>query len=135
MPEELYTVEAAAERLKLHVKTVLRLIRDGRLRATKIGRAYRIQRSDLESLAGGPLASKPDARATCIVDMEDVDAQTGQHIASYVSVSQTNRTDRSGQMSVDVAHDLSQRRLKVIMVGSPTDVAAMLQLLRAFTGG
>jgi excisionase family DNA binding protein len=61
MSEELYTVEMAAERLKLHPKTVLRFIRDGRLRATRIGKSYRILRSDLDAFGGGrsPNAAAP----------------------------------------------------------------------------
>ena len=35
MSGELYTVEQAAESLQLHPKTVLRLIRDGRLKASR----------------------------------------------------------------------------------------------------
>src|SRR5262245_37744597 len=42
--DELCTVHFAADRLKLHPKTVQRLIREGRLRATRIGKSYRIRR-------------------------------------------------------------------------------------------
>ncbi len=52
MSEELYTVEFAARRLKLHPTTILRFIRDGRLAATKVGKSYRILRSELDRLAG-----------------------------------------------------------------------------------
>jgi excisionase family DNA binding protein len=41
----LVTVEQAAEELKLHPKTVLRYIHEGRLEATRIGKAYRIDRA------------------------------------------------------------------------------------------
>ena len=52
MSEEVYTVEHAAERLKLHPKTVLRFIRDGRLRAVKVGKSYRILRTEMEAMTG-----------------------------------------------------------------------------------
>ncbi len=66
MTQELYTVEAAAERLKLHNKTVLRFIREGRLRATKIGKQYRILHSDLDAFAGvGSAREAPAAATTC----------------------------------------------------------------------
>ena len=49
MSEEVYTVEQFAERLKLHPKTVLRFIKDGRLRAVKVGKSYRILRTEMEA--------------------------------------------------------------------------------------
>ena len=52
MSGELYTVEQAADRLKLHAKTVLRMIREGRLKAVRLGKAYRISGDDLDAAAG-----------------------------------------------------------------------------------
>ena len=52
MANTLLTVDEAAEALKLHPKTVLRHIREGRLEATRIGKAYRIDRSKLDAFAG-----------------------------------------------------------------------------------
>ena len=44
MSEELYSVEQVAERLGLHVKTVRSYVREGRLKAVRIGKQYRIGR-------------------------------------------------------------------------------------------
>ena len=52
MSAELFTVEQAADRLKLHPKTVLRMIHEGRLKATRLGKAYRISGDDLDAAAG-----------------------------------------------------------------------------------
>ena len=41
-----------ADRLGLHVKTVRHYVRDGRLKAVRIGKQYRIARADLEALTG-----------------------------------------------------------------------------------
>jgi excisionase family DNA binding protein len=46
----LLSVEDAAELLNLSTKTIRRLIARGRLRATRIGRAIRIQEADVEYL-------------------------------------------------------------------------------------
>ena len=55
MSDELYSVEQVAERLGLHVRTVRNYVRDGRLKAVRIGKQYRISRADLEELTGGTL--------------------------------------------------------------------------------
>lgn len=46
--EELYTIEEVARMLKLSARTVERFCKDGRLKAFKIGRLWRIPRSSLE---------------------------------------------------------------------------------------
>ena len=55
MSSELITAEAAATRLGLHVKTVLRFIREGRLKAHRVGRQYRILKGDLDAFTAGKL--------------------------------------------------------------------------------
>src|ERR1700691_4144751 len=57
MSKELYSVEQVADRLGLHVKTVRHYVREGRLKAVRIGKQYRIAREDLEALTGRPAAS------------------------------------------------------------------------------
>ncbi len=52
MDKELYSVEQVAERLGLHVKTVRNYVREGRLKAVRIGKQYRIARQDLEAMTG-----------------------------------------------------------------------------------
>ena len=54
MSQELYSVEQVAERLGLHVKTVRSYVREGRLKAVRIGKQYRIAREDLEAMTGRP---------------------------------------------------------------------------------
>ena len=46
------TTEQAATRLQLHQNTVIRYIRDGRLKAAKVGNAYRIRESVVAAMLG-----------------------------------------------------------------------------------
>jgi excisionase family DNA binding protein len=48
MGTEWLTVEEIAQELKMHVDTVRGWIRDGKLRATRFGRDYRIKRKDFD---------------------------------------------------------------------------------------
>jgi excisionase family DNA binding protein len=139
LSEEFYTVEAAAERLKLHKKTVLRFLRERRLRATKIGKQYRILRSDLDAFAGvASTREAPAARVTTVVDVADVDEALRQRITSTMlgaaSAGGGSSEQRAHAMSVDVAHDPVRRTVKVIAVGTPSDVAMLLKLVDACLG-
>lgn len=47
--EKLYTVDETAEILQVTANTVRRNIRQKRIRASKIGKSYRIKESDLQA--------------------------------------------------------------------------------------
>jgi excisionase family DNA binding protein len=132
--EEVYTVEQFAERLKLHPKTVLRFIREGRLRAVKVGKSYRILRSELEAMTGiVPGAGRSEARVTAIVDVPDVSPEGAERLARLLPSARMGREGHAEPMSIDVAHDRVRRQVKVVIVGSPADTAAMLQMVHALT--
>jgi excisionase family DNA binding protein len=48
MSTEWLTVEEIAQQLKMHVDTVRGWIRDGKLKATRFGRDYRVKREDFD---------------------------------------------------------------------------------------
>lgn len=130
MTEQLFTVEAAAERLQLHTRTVLRFIREGRLRATKIGKQYRILGSDLDALAGiAASEGRPTARVTAVVDVPDVDERLLQRMTATLMGAAAGQGARDNPLSVNLAHDPVHRTLKVIAVGAPADVAGLLGLV------
>lgn len=51
MPEEFYTAEELADRLKVSSQTVRAWIRDEKITAVKFGRAWRITRAEVERIA------------------------------------------------------------------------------------
>ena len=136
MSEEVYTVEQFAERLKLHPKTVLRFIRDGRLRAVKVGKSYRILRSDMEAMTGHTPRERPTgARVSSIVDIPDVAPDTAQRLARVLPAARMAQTAHPDPMSIDVVYDPALRQLKVLIVGSPSDTAAMLKMVDVLVEG
>jgi len=126
--ENILSVAAAAERLKLHPKTVLRFIREGRLRATRVGRQHRILQSDLAALTGEPEKPKPQTRVTAIVDVAEIGAETARGLAAYLPAARAGGDPSGELMSIDVTYDPAREQLKVVLVGAPGDVAAMLSI-------
>jgi excisionase family DNA binding protein len=152
MSEEVYTVEQFAERLKLHPKTVLRFIKDGRLRAVKVGKSYRILRTEMEAMTGmtpevfkeavaayrGVLekrGGRSSARVTSIVDLPGVTPEAAQRIARTLTAARASQTAHADAMSLEVVHDPTRRHLKVLIVGSPGDTAAMLKMIDVLAEG
>ncbi len=58
--EELLTPEEAAAILKLNVETVREYIRKKQLPAYKVGKGYRIRRSDIDTFLEERRTDKPD---------------------------------------------------------------------------
>ncbi len=48
MKQEILTTEETAQYLKVHIKTVYRLILSEKLKASRVGRHYRIRMSDIQ---------------------------------------------------------------------------------------
>ena len=137
MSEMVHTVERAARRLQLHPKTVLRFIHDGRLRATRVGKAWRILDSDLEALAGVPAAApaaRPPPRVTAIADLPGLSAEAAQRIASALGAALTTQVSRAEPLRLETVYDPARSELKVIIVGGALDAAALLQILHAYAG-
>jgi excisionase family DNA binding protein len=133
MTEALYTVREAAERLGLHVKTVLRFIRDGRLAAHRIGKSYRLKRSDVEAFAGLPAAIGPGAKPllTAVVDIPDVAAPLAERWMTTLTASLKGRGAGNARLDIQVVHDRETGQLKIIALGDLEEGTLFLGLVRA----
>lgn len=132
MTTDILTVETAANLLQLHPKTVLRFIRERRLRATKVGKQYRIMRSDLNAFAGSSSANDHwDARATSVVDIADVNEALLQRLSAILLGATKGKEPSDTSISVDIAHDRERNSVKVIVIAPPADAAALLKLVGA----
>ncbi|HLZ83746.1 MAG TPA: helix-turn-helix domain-containing protein [Caulobacteraceae bacterium] len=136
MSEMFHTVERAAERLAVHPKTVLRFIRDGRLRATRIGKAWRILASDLNAFAGVPSpaakARESSARVTAIAELEDVSMDVSRRMATAMQALVLAPRDRTAPIKLDTIYDPERSHLKVVIVADTLDAAVLLQSLHGF---
>jgi len=132
MSSALFTVEQASQHLALHPKTVLRYIREGRLKASRIGKSYRILGSDLDTLAGivrGTLETSSDARTTCVTDLSDMTVEAAERTATFLQAAALTGDADTPLLQLQTVYDPSARLLKVIAIGSPIDVARLLDLL------
>lgn len=134
MSANLVTVEQAAEQLHLHPKTVLRYIRDGRLLATRVGKSYRIARAKLDAFAG--VTSNPSemavaqVRATCIIDIPNISVGEAERIATFLQASALSGRDHSSPLHLQTTFDPLAKSMKVVLIGSPSDVTKMLEMLQ-----
>lgn len=134
MAADLYSVEQVAERLGLHVRTVRGYVRDGRLKAVRIGKQYRIAREDLEALTGRPVSGGDAESArrsryvevSSVVQVDAIDQGAASRV-SNVLMAATNARGEGGPVRVDTIYDEVRARLKIIVTG---DVLTSVELLK-----
>ena len=76
MQETYYTVEQISQMLQMHPKTVQRYIREGKLRAVKVGKGWRVGGHDLSVFTEGETAGRgeaPTAVVSCVADVYAAD--------------------------------------------------------------
>jgi excisionase family DNA binding protein len=127
---EFYSVEQVAERLGLHVRTVRGYVRDGRLKAVRIGKQYRIARADLAAFTGGevPQTARESAGRTRRVEVSAVVEVDAISPASADRVSTAVVAAAEG-LRVQAIYDTERAHLKLILIGDPGATAAMLQIV------
>jgi excisionase family DNA binding protein len=133
---QLYTVERVAELLDLHVKTVRAYVRSGRLKATRIGKQYRITRRDLEEFAGtsaidlpAPVTRTRHVVASAVVDADAVPPQTAERISTLVMAGLNARRGEGDVPRVDVIYYSEHAKLRVTITASPDIAAGLMRLV------
>ncbi|WP_433479497.1 helix-turn-helix domain-containing protein [Spirillospora sp. CA-142024] len=129
MTERMYSVEEVADRLGLHVRTVRGYIRDGRLRAVRIGKQYRIARADLEALTGRPASPPAGAvEVSSIVQVDGVGRAEADRLGTLLQAG-TNTGDPGRALRLQVVHDEERNRMKIVILGGAAATADALHLL------
>jgi excisionase family DNA binding protein len=141
MAEALYSVEQVAELLGLHVRTVRNYVRDGRLKAVRIGKQYRISRAKLEELTGSGVGatvreSTRRVRAVEVSTVVQIDA-IGRADADRLSILLTSASmsrDPDGpNLRLQTIYDEERASMKIVIFGGTADTAELLRLVDVLT--
>ncbi|MGY4684647.1 helix-turn-helix domain-containing protein [Micromonospora aurantiaca (nom. illeg.)] len=136
MSNDMYSVEQVADLLGLHVRTVRGYIRSGRLRATRIGKQYRIARADLDALTGRPAPpSAPGAEVSSVVRLDGVDRAAADRLATLVLAGVNTHHDPDRPLRVQTVHDEERHRMTIMILGDLTATADLLRLLDGVLDG
>jgi excisionase family DNA binding protein len=138
--QELYSVEQVAERLGLHVRTVRNYVRDGRLKAVRIGKQYRIAREHLDALTGQPAVTpgtevapaRRHVEVSSIVQIDAIGFDAASRVTNTLLASAKSRPEEDDPVRVDTIYDQERARLKVILSGSIATTASLLKFITAY---
>ena len=137
MSTQLYTAEEVAGLLNLHVKTIRRYVRDGRLKARRIGKEYRIARADLDDFSGEtrpadiPVARTRHVIASSIVDVDVISPDDSHRITTMIMASLNSRRGEADFPRVDSIYYPEQAKLRVTITANPVLTCELLRMIDA----
>jgi excisionase family DNA binding protein len=137
----MYSAEQVADQLGLHVRTVRGYIRTGRLKAVRIGKQYRIARTDLDALAGTPqpaaavTAGAAAVEVSSIVQIDGVDRDAADRLGTLILASANTTPDPEHPLRIQTVYDEERSRLKIVILGNAGATADLLHLIEAVLDG
>jgi excisionase family DNA binding protein len=136
MQEKYFTVEQISALLQMHPKTVQRYIREGKLRAVKVGKGWRVSGHDLsvftESIPaeGAPV---PVAVVSCVADIYAADREAAIRIMNALGAAHTGKPPEYGQGSVQTQYIPEEAKLRITLYGGARFVSLMLEAVAMLT--
>jgi excisionase family DNA binding protein len=135
----LLSVEQVAEILTLNVRTVRNYVRSGSLKATRIGKQYRICIPDLEAFTGRPVASReervlsPGARVevSSVINVEGVSAALASRITNMLTATANVLRSIEQPVAVSTTYDVQLGRMRVLLAADLKSTRDFLSMINA----
>ncbi len=139
MDETYYSVEQLSRMLHIHPKTIQRYIREGKLRAAKIGKSWRVTGNDLSRFTeehsptpDGQQEPREMTSASAVVDIAVRSAADGDRIASFLNGAMHSKPPEYGQASLVTQYLTSQGTLRLSLWGNVAFMAAVFSAVDTF---
>jgi hypothetical protein len=114
-------------------------VRDGRLKAVRIGKQYRITREDLEAFTGQPF--EPSATETTrrtrrvevssVVQVDAINPDAVRRLSNTLMAAVGVHPDGAERMRLETVYDEERANLKIIVIGGLADTAEIMRLVTA----
>ena len=130
-------MEQVADLLGLHVRTVRGYVRDGRLKAVRIGKQYRIAQSDLDTFTGAEsqVRRTRHVEVSSIVEIDAISREDASRIAMGAVGAANTRGYQAQPLRIETAYDEARGRLKLIVLGDLTTTAELLRWIALLAEG
>lgn len=143
MSDKFYSVESIAQMLGIHPKTVRRYITEGKLRAAKVGKQYRVTGHDLslfvenhspDANAGGENTSSPETlTVSAVADINARDRDEADRISSMLLAVMNTQDPLLNRTSLNVRQYEGGHQLRVMLWGNARFVIQMLECIEALS--
>ncbi len=133
-PTQFLSPEDVAERLSLNVRTIRRYIREGRLKATRIGKQYRIAASDFQAFvardqpAGTAAPRSRRVIVSATADIHAIGPHESDRVIAALSGAFTANADRPGT-HLECIYYREEELLRVVLNAELEFTRAVLRLI------
>jgi excisionase family DNA binding protein len=135
----LLSIEQVAEILKLHPRTIRNYVRRGTLKATRIGKQYRIAQADLEAFSGRPVTRQEDAlrsrggriEVASVISLEGVTPELASRIANMMTATADILRTIEAPVAVSTHYEAPRERMRVLLAADLTSTRDFLSLIGA----
>jgi len=128
MDSTYYTTAKVSEMLNIHEKTVQRYIREGKLRASKIGKAWRISGHDLSVFIQGNNFSQftesenssgqKKIMVSSVIDIDVDNMDEGISIVNMLTAALNSKQPEFGKSTMNSQFIESEKRVRVMLYGN-----------------
>ena len=138
MNDQFYSVEQISDMLGMHAKTIQRYIREGKLHAVKIGKAWRVSGHDLSIFVEGTNPSKKQAVASVgknpvdrimvssVVDIDVADKGEANDITNMLTAALNNKPPEYGKSTMNAQFIEDENQLRIMLWGNIQFMKAMM---------
>jgi excisionase family DNA binding protein len=141
MSKDYYTVEQISDMLDIHPKTIQRYIREGRLRATKIGKSWRVTGHDLSTFVESNRDERPGSEnrtersviASSVIDIIAYGKEDAIRIMNTLTAALNAKPPEYGQSSMQAQYIEREHMVRVTLWGDIRFMALMMDMIAALT--
>ncbi len=135
MVDKFYSVEQIASMIDLHPKTIQRYIREGRLKAQKIGKAWRVSGHDLSVFVEGTdgvkeactshglqsiiQAAGKTIRVSAFIDIPVDNHAEAVQVANWITAMMNARSSEREYSSMNSQYIEPEHMIRIMFCGSP----------------
>jgi excisionase family DNA binding protein len=136
-----YSIIELSEILKLHPKTVLRFIHEDKIKATKIGRAWKVSQEALKEYAHAELALPPRAAeappseplssrvtVSAVIEIKDCGPDEASRLSNSFVAALNSKDDALGKARFDSLYYPDIRTAKYVAYGEPRFISEIMRL-------
>ncbi len=138
MENKFYTIDQVAEVLDIHHKTVRKFIKEGKLKANKVGKQWRISQIDLEvftenknstieneaptfdeevefSKAKDKLEMNNEIKVSSVVDLKNISKDTYFRVSNTLLAIMNCKDERLQGQTINIKYNENTNRLRIIL--------------------
>lgn len=151
MIEKYYSVEQISEMLDMHPKTIQRYIRQGRLKAQKIGKSWRVTGHDLSVFVEGTDGdvtrdSSPGLQAiigaaekmikvSSVIDIPVNSISEAIQVVNWITASMNSRSSEYGYTSMNSQFIEPEHIVRIMLWGSPMFIEVIMGAINEIAHG